>query len=224
MSSLKFDEESCSNVITDLNKAKYSIEDIVDVLSAYINDFPTITAIDNSVESLSLEVNRETGETEKDDSKFNYYNNACAEPLKNAMSNIKTLKSALSSIALELSDLDSRFTQISALVSAYENSDTSDGSEEEPFYRNTSGSADSGGGGYGNYPLNSPSVNSNNGSGINTDIDTSSDGKSDQNADKDGDGLPDLDIDKNTDGESDQNGDKDGGGLPDLYIDKNTDG
>ena len=245
MANIKYSEDTCSDIISNLEKVSLALADVESALSSYINSQPSDYKIDKRVDKLSEEEDPETGEIYTDYSKYRYYNGQCASPLKSARNNLTILKGATAGFKSEIESVKGNLSQVSALIGEYEDSSTeiegldnanavlptlSPAYTKETVYDKHEVGDDSPGNGIKvNIDINGdgiPDLNiDNNGDGIpDVNIDINGDGKPDLNIDTDGDGIPDTNIDINGDGKPDINIDNNGDGIPDTNIDINGDG
>ena len=245
MANIKYSEDTCSDIISNLEKVSLALADVESALSTYISSQPSDYKIDRRVDKLSEEEDPETGEKYTDRSKYNYYNWQCASPLKNARDNLSSIKGGVSSLKSEIESVKGNLSQVSALVGDYEDSSTEiegldnanaalptlspEYTTETVYDKHEVGDDNAGKGFNVNIDLNGdgiPDLNiDNNGDGIpDVNIDINGDGKPDLNIDNDGDGIPDTNIDINGDGKPDINIDNNGDGIPDVNIDINGDG
>ena len=245
MANIKYSEDTCSDIISNLEKVSLALADVESALSTYISSQPSDYKIDRRVDKLSEEEDPETGEKYTDRSKYNYYNWQCASPLKNARDNLSSIKGGVSSLKSEIESVKGNLSQVSALVGEYEDSSTEiegldnanavlptlspEYTTETVYDKHEVGDDNAGKGFNVNIDLNGdgiPDLNiDNNGDGIpDVNIDINGDGKPDLNIDNDGDGIPDTNIDINGDGKPDINIDNNGDGIPDVNIDINGDG
>lgn len=222
MSSMKYDDDTCSTIISSLEKVSLALADVESALSSYYSNNSGLNGtIDARVDKLSEETDQETGETYRDYSKYNYYNGRVANPLKSAISNISILKNAVAGYKGEIEDVKGNLSQVSTLVDEYENSDTTipglgDKTDELPTLstKYTEETV------YDKRDLTEEGQKKE----IRVDVDTDGDGKPDLNVDTNKDGVPDVNIDTNEDGKPDLNIDTNKDGVPDINIDLNQDG
>lgn len=217
--SFGYDAAKVDTAISNLEKVESSLDDLYTAISSYKNSFNSITynRINNKIENLATKYD-ENNEEYVDPSDESYYWNYYGTPLKNAISNVETLKNAVPAFKSRAATITDAFNEVKSAVALY---------EEIPAV----GDAELG------LPPDTGSVNpdasysefdriaSNEGLGsASTDIDLNEDGKADLNIDTDGDGKADINIDLNGDGKADTNIDVDGDGKADINIDLNGDG
>ena len=71
MANIKYSEDTCSDIISNLEKVSLALADVESALSTYISSQPSDYKIDRRVDKLSEEEDPETGEKYTDRSKYN---------------------------------------------------------------------------------------------------------------------------------------------------------
>ena len=127
MSSIKFDEVACENVIKALDDVSLILGEVSGDVQEFLNGNPSLTAIDRQIKRKSTKtrtVELEDGTTEEetyiDSSTQNYYNNNYRQPIINATSNISSVISNIDALKTNVDDIDTKVKGIQEAVAEYD--------------------------------------------------------------------------------------------------------
>ena len=127
MSSIKFDEVACENVIKALDDVSLILGEVSGDVQEFLNGNPSLTAIDRQIKRKSTKtrtIELEDGTTEEetyiDSSTQNYYNNNYRQPIINATSNISSVISNIDALKTNVDDIDTKVKGIQEAVAEYD--------------------------------------------------------------------------------------------------------
>ena len=127
MSSIKFDEVACENVIKALDDVSLILGEVSGDVQEFLDGNPSLTAIDRQIKKKSTKtrtVELEDGTTEEekyiDSSTYSYYNSNYRQPIINATSNISSVISNIDALKTNVDDIDTKVKGIQEAVAEYD--------------------------------------------------------------------------------------------------------